>query len=223
MSERRWPARSQGTATTRAAARGATNPTRNEVKVIPNAKRPTASDYQNELVRGLAALFTTAPVQKEWAALSGEAGRYSPRLDVAVGPFAFGSVRHGEEFDRMSQERRGFLEQLHAAHSRNVSQLDPEDRGTPLDVACRKNPNARCFLAIEVEWSGSRKHLLGGAVNAAALGRLGLSVAGDEDLLRALLKMRRYLLFLGGVGKNSFDPSNLMVLSAKQLSEALGR
>jgi len=33
--------------------------------------------------------------------------------------------------------------------------------------------------------------------------------------------MRSYLLFLSDVGKNSFDPSNLLILTAQQLMTAV--
>ena len=45
--------------------------------------------------------------------------------------------------------------------------------------------------------------LLGGAVNAAALGRIGIVVAWTSEKLKAFAKLRRYLNFLGIVGKNT--------------------
>ena len=83
------------------------------------------------------------------------------------------------------------------------------------------NENSRCLLAIEIENNVSRKHLLGGAVNAAALGRLGIVVGWTENKVKALVKLQTYWDFLYSVGKNTFNTRNLVILSPQQLSEAI--
>jgi hypothetical protein len=174
-----------------------------------------------ELLRLLSAEFPGVPVQSEWAALSGEVARYSPRIDFVVGPFATGSARLAGDYGDMLVGHRPLIERLYASYRANVSRLDETDSVASLVSACARNPNARCFVAIEIERTGSRKHMMGGCVNAAALGRIGIVVACSEERLRALLKIRRYLLFLATVGKNSFDPSNLFVVSEEQLLQGL--
>jgi hypothetical protein len=174
------------------------------------------------LAQALQAAFPDVQVRPQWAALSGETAVYSPRVDVAVGPFALGTARYEDAYAQLAVDHRRLLSRLHAAFSNNALEIDSVASVPSLDEMSARNPNARCFLAIEVDCSGSRKHLMGGAINAAALGRLGLSVAGSPDLLRALLKMRRYLLFLASVGKNTFDPGNLMVVTMAQFMDALG-
>jgi len=37
-----------------------------------------------------------------------------------------------------------------------------------------------------------------------------------------LLKMRSYLLYLSSVGKNTFDTTNLLVVTAEQLLDSIG-
>ena len=140
---------------------------------------------------------------------------------MAVGPFALGSIQHVQEYDEMVEVHWDFLKKLHASFQENVRRLDQAGSVPDLVAVCRRNPNARCFMAVEIDASGSRKHLMGGAMNAAALGRVGLSIGCDTEMLRALLKMRRYLLFLASVGKNAFEPGNLMIVSREQMDDCL--
>lgn len=172
------------------------------------------------LAQALQAEFPGVVVKPQWAALSGETAVYSPRVDVAVGPFALGSTRRMAEYAQLAVDHSGLLSRLHADFWNNAREVDLSASVPSLDRMSSLNQNARCFLAIEVDRSGSRKHLMGGAINAAALGRMGLSVAGSPEMLRALLKMRRYLLFLASVGKNTFNPGNLMVVTMAQFMDA---
>ena len=48
-----------------------------------------------------------------------------------------------------------------------------------------------------------------------------ISVATNEKHLRTALRIRRYLRLLGSLGKNTFDTTNLMVLSTSQLAAVL--
>ena len=160
-------------------------------------------------------------VTPEWRALATEHGVYSPRVDIAVGPFAV-EQRHEEDYDGLARQHREFLVQLHGSFAENVRTLHIDDVVPDIEDVCSLNRNARCFLAVEVEGSGSRKHTMGGAINAAALGRVGISVGCSQVELRKLLKMRRYLRFLADVGKNTFNTTNLLVLTREQMANALG-
>ncbi len=179
-----------------------------------------AMTSQEILAEALQREFPDCPVSSEWAALRDELATYSPRVDIAVGPYAF-DRRCVDEYDELRRGHQRFLRDVYAAFSQNVVSLEPTDFVPPLDEVCSLNSNARCFLAVEIDNSGSRKHLMGGAINAAALGRVGLSVAGNPEKLKALLKTRRYLRFLAGVGKNTFNTANLMIVTVGQLEEAL--
>ena len=64
---------------------------------------------------------------------------------------------------------------------------------------------------------------MGGAINAAALGRLGIAVGWTREKVKAFVKLRSYLLFLASVGKNTFHPYNLLVLSKEQVLDAVSR
>jgi hypothetical protein len=176
--------------------------------------------HQETLTTALRGEFRDASVSAEWAALRAEPATYSPRVDIAVGPYAI-DRRYEDEYDALANRHQRFLGQIYSRFKGNALALDADAFVSPLDHVCALNSNARCFMAIEIDSSGSRKHLLGGMVNAAALGRVGLSVAGNPEMLRALLKTRRYLQFLADVGKNTFNTGNLMIVTVEQLAEAL--
>ena len=143
---------------------------------------------------------------------------YAPRIDIAVGPFAIDRRRLEEQYTELLFETRHFIESLIVCHNRN---LDGAEQRASFDTIAYFNLNARCFLCIEIEDSGSRKHCLGNLVNASALGRIGLLIARSEEILRTFIRQRVYLHFLGAVEKNSFRADNALVLSADQFDECL--
>lgn len=177
-------------------------------------------EYQARLKEKLTAVFQNVPVEIEWAAMTDERGLYSPRLDAAVGPFATHSI-YIDEYDRLIRTFEPLLDALFEIHRANLRAHCQPDNHFDFEYACRRNLNARCFLALEIENSVSHKHLMGGAINAAALGRIGFAIAWNDQKLRHFVRMRSYLLFLAEVGKNTFDPSNLFILSKEQLMQAI--
>jgi hypothetical protein len=184
------------------------------------APRSSVTKYQSTLARGIERLFGELPVATEWAAMRGERAIYSPRLDVAVGPFATDDIL-ASEYDALVTRHAGFLQALFELHCQNLRLHEVDERHFDFHHACHRNYNARCFIAFEIENVVSRKHLMGGAINAAALGRLGVAIGWDRGKVRALVRLRSYLLFLASVGKNTFDPSNLLILSAEQALEVV--
>lgn len=182
--------------------------------------RGTVREYQAQLKEKLTAVFPGVPVEIEWAAMTDEQGLYSPRLDAAVGPFATHGI-YIEEYDQLVRTFEPLLSSLFEMHRANLRAQGQPDNHFNFEHICRRNRNARCFIALEIENAVSRKHLMGGAINAAALGRIGLAIAWNNEKLRAFVRMRSYLLFLAEVGKNTFDPSNLLILSKEQVMEAV--
>ncbi len=176
----------------------------------------SVTHFQTNLVTALISRFGEGQVAGEWTSLTGEESIYSPRIDVAVGPFATGAVRHAATFDGLLATHAPLIARLVECHRANVHSLRAGDAIPSLSAISSRNVNARCFMAIEIENKVSRKHILGGLVNIAALGKLGIVVAWTPEKLRAVLRMRRYLLFLASVEKNSFDPTSLCVLSREQ-------
>lgn len=155
----------------------------------------------------------------EWRAFMDRQDRYCPHLDIAVGPFStIPGERKVGDYHRLAKSHRAFLDQLWACHQRNEADLGFHDDQCPsdLDEALGSNHNGRCFLAIEIENVVSRKHLMGGVVNATALGHLGIVIGWTDDKVRALFRARKYLQFLRRVGKPAIAVGNLLVLSRTQ-------
>jgi hypothetical protein len=151
----------------------------------------------------------------EWPSLRGLRGSYSPRLDIAVGPFAVGELQLGHRYNELARQHRAYLAKLWQAHRDTLVRHD-EDEPADLDAVLAVNMNARCFLAIEIENRVSRKHLLGGALNAIALGRIGILIGWTSDKVRALVKARTYLRYLAGVNKPTIAVNNLFILDREQ-------
>jgi hypothetical protein len=45
-------------------------------------------NYQNNIANSLRVIFNENQIQPEWPAIADIKGLYSPRIDIAVGPFA---------------------------------------------------------------------------------------------------------------------------------------
>ena len=174
--------------------------------------------FQKKAVRRLRALGLKA--EMEWPSLAGTVGTYSPRLDIAVGPFATGDKIFSARYDSLESKYDELLAALFQAHSINLASGVGEGPLPRLEEPV-PNRNARCFLAIEIENKVSRKHLMEGAINAAALGRYGVVVGWDASKIRALARTRAYLAFLGQVGKPTFQTANLVIVGRGQLQSAL--
>lgn len=183
---------------------------------------PEVQAYQRRIADLLCQIYPEVPVKSPWSAMSGERHIYSPQVDVAVGPFATGTSRCFRRYDQLTDDSRQFIEEIIASHLQNIR--DYEDWTDIPEISYStiksRNRNARCLLVIEVENQVSRKHLMGGAINAAALGRIGIVIGWTEEKLRAFVKLRRYFQFLAAVGKNTFDTTNLVILGKDQLLQA---
>lgn len=185
--------------------------------------------FQREIAEQLPAIYPHTPIVREWRSIDNIRGLYSPRIDVAVGPFS--TLRGGnlrEEYNRLMDGSRDFIERLLVFHRANVEhyRILDEQRGEVMEFPEFRNvrnfnDNARCLIAIEIEHRVSRKHLLGGAVNASVLGRLGVMVGWDEEKVNALVKLQAYWDFLRSVGKNTFETQNLIILLPEQLRESI--
>lgn len=172
------------------------------------------NDYFNGLRNGF-----PIEVKTQWPAFVRDK-RYSPRVDVAVGPFAT-DKRYMGEYDSLSRKARPLLELIFEEFEKNVQAFNPEAQYVDRRSYLNFNINARCFMAIEIEKSGSRKHRLGDIVNASALGRIGIIVAWEKKDLRSFLKILEYFNFLQSVGKNTFQTKNIAVLDKEQFLKIL--
>lgn len=178
----------------------------------------TPKEYQTILKGKLERIYPE--VLTEWSSMSGNSNVYSPRVDLAVGPFAT-NRRYIEEYDDLMTESRVFIESLLFKHNENLAAFNLETENNHFEQLFDFNKNARCFLCIEIENKVSRKHLIGGLVNASALGRIGILIPWTPEKLKAFLKLRNYLKFLGRVGKNTFKTANVLILTKDQLDDCL--
>ncbi|OJW31544.1 MAG: hypothetical protein BGO54_13865 [Sphingobacteriales bacterium 46-32] len=186
-------------------------------------------EYQQELKELLKNHFSNEDVKTEWRTKM-KKGLYSPRVDVAIGPFAVDEgVRYTLEHSDMFNRHLSLFHRLVEQHLINLNIITEDTSNEQKQFLMEKkmqeiqwtNLNGRCFLAIEVENKISRKHLMGGAVNAAVLGKIGIAVGFTKDKHKAFLNLYRYFQFLKDVEKPTFKTDNLLIISASQLVDIL--
>ena len=179
----------------------------------------SGKDYQILLAPKLQALLGL-DVLTEWRAMKEQKSLYCPRVDIAVGPFVYDEKCIPEKHDPLIIKWEKPLKAMLDFHKKNVEGLSWENCSTSLDELCHTNKTARCFMAIEIENNVTRKHMIGSALNAMALGRLGIVVACTDDKLRAFIRLRRYLWFLSNA--TNISTNNLLVLDRDQFAQSFG-
>jgi len=181
-------------------------------------KRSADAGFEGRLAAALSKALPKLPIVAEWSALSDD--RDSPRVDVAVGPFAAKKSQR-DNYGDLLREHGVLLQRLFALHSKNVQASANAANLHSYMRFVHRNQSARCLLAIEIESRGSRKHLMGGVMNACALGRIAIGVAWSKESLGSFIRMREYLASLHETGKESPDPMNLLILTSTQLMRAV--
>lgn len=181
--------------------------------------------YQYQLRDRLKEVFDFEDVYEEWSAMRDEYGLsiYCPRLDIAVGPFAT-HERLGHIYDGMLRNPviESFLRKLVEYNKVNLERYqDGFVLPSEYEEILFTNYNARCFISIEIEHMVSRKHLIGGAVNASALGRFGIIMPWSDEKLKAFVKLIRYFRYLNYADKNTFNTSNLLIVTKEQIDNAI--
>lgn len=174
----------------------------------------TIKEYQNYCKAKLETIYKE--VEIEWNPFGRRDDQYSPRPDLAVGPFAI-SGRLDEDYDGLlnKPESKVFIELLIEKNNQNIAEMGNRERSQISDFNFF-NRNARCFMCIEIENKVSRKHIVGGLINASALGRIAVLIAWTPDKLKAFIKLKNYLNFLSLVEKNSFRTDNILILDKNQ-------
>lgn len=132
----------------------------------------SATIYQNHVENLLKQIFSAENVKREWSiwqdaedAFRRARTTYAPRLDIAVGPFNITTENRYIDIDTM----RGFNE--HSLIQEIILKGQRENQNW------QYNNNPRCLLAIEIEYSGSSKHILGDYTNASMMGHIGVVVS----------------------------------------------
>ncbi|WP_420387957.1 hypothetical protein [Roseivirga sp.] len=185
----------------------------------------TTKDYQDQLIHPLSQKMPGLDVVSEWISFRGDRTQYSPRVDIAVGPFNIGpgpNINH--EYDLIIDNNKivkDFLSQAFEIHNSNMKELAPKLAFMDFEELLRINRNSRCFLSIEIENKNSKKHIMGSVVNACSLGRIGIGVAFTESTLKAFARILNYLNFLKSVGKNTYRTTNFLLLSKEQFDNLI--
>ncbi len=176
-------------------------------------------EYQLVLKNRLFSIYSNCKITTEWCTRLSQNQAYSPRIDVAVGPFAT-EERFIDIYDQMYDNSKSIklLNIMYDYHCKNLEVN--KDIGLIQDLKYF-NTNARCFMGVEIENQVSAKHLLGGIVNVSALSRVGILVPWNPSKHRVSKRMMQYFKFLKGVGKNTFDTKNVFILTSKQLLAAI--
>lgn len=181
----------------------------------------TATEYQIFLAPLMTAKFIDLEVVSEWRAFRGMNYQYSPRVDIAVGPFSVApGPNRTAEYNQIIQRPvvNRFLKSLYDTHVENIGEEWLNEIKIPeFDYLIRKNQNARCLMSIEIENSSTKKHIMGSMVNASSLGRIG--IAYNESVLKTFLRMLNYMGFLKRVEKNTYDTTNFLIVTKEQFQE----
>lgn len=185
----------------------------------------TAKEYQDLTAPLIANKLTELEIVKEWSAFHGMNYQYSPRVDIAIGPFSVAPRRNQTaEYNRILRRENidVFLKRIYDYHVQNIGHEIMNEINIPeFDIVTRKNQNARCFIAIEIENTSSKKHIMGSMINAASLGRMGIGIAYTDSVLRTFIRILNYLAFLKRVEKNTYDTTNFLILTKDQFINLL--
>lgn len=168
-----------------------------------------AAEYQEVVKNLLEDIFGKDLVKKEWDSAKHDSRTanhklvYAPRTDIAVGPFnSFVDLDIG--MDRTAVMKDHPL----------VKKLERERK-------LLWNNFARCFLAIEIVFSGSSKHMAGDILNASATGAIGFIVASDKEY-KKVKRIHNYYYRLDGYGRLGGDGiRNLIVFDQRSFIEFL--
>lgn len=170
-----------------------------------------AKAYQEQAVKALKEIFGEELVKSEWDSLTydGHAHNhklvYGPRTDIVIGPFnSYADLDTGN--DRTAMMKKHML----------VRRLQ-ERTGD----AVIWNNFARCFLAIEIVFSGSSKHITGDFLNATSTGAIGFVVA-HKNIYQKVKRTLNYFHRLQEFGRlHENGLQNIMLFSDEEFLEFL--
>lgn len=127
---------------------------------------------------------------------------YAPRPDIAIGPFNICTGSDTDGIEDLFEETAVFFNRLEVANT-------------------NANANPRCLIAIEIENSGSSKHMLGNIINASILGKVGIIVTLRETFYRKAKRTYDYLQGAFEKGKIGHNPSNVVIKKYNDLLQII--
>ena len=189
----------------------------------------SVAEYQEIIGDLLKQIYPPGSVKTEWKSEFDER-IYSPRIDIAVGPFSVVDGTNLQQlYDDLFRGSSSLFTSLVDLHLCNLGLFNNNFTNEIRDRLIlqkmgqieRTNRNSRCFLAVEIENKVSRKHLMGGAINCSVLGRIGVAVGYTPKMFKAFLNLYRYFEYLRNVGKTTFDTSNLVIVDHTQFEATI--
>jgi len=173
----------------------------------------TVKTYQNSVCNYLKTIFGENNVKKEWNVAKDSRDDYtrelySPRLDVAVGPFNICK-------DPYANDDISSIITTHENFLRKIWLNSELKTGSFSNFIHDKNKNPRCLLAIEIENSGSSKHMLGNIANVSIIGSIGIVVPFNDKQLSLCKRIKAYVTFATKVNKISDVFKNVLIVNKK--------
>ncbi|MDP3041752.1 MAG: hypothetical protein Q8N62_03340 [Candidatus Omnitrophota bacterium] len=188
---------------------------------MPRGTRNNAvKRYQNKVFDILKRIFGEDNVEKEWNVAKNSQDDftrelYCPRLDLAVGPF---NIHRNVYEDNLNingtlNANGNLVKRLWRASELKVSSFERFMRN--------KNDNPRCMLAIEIENSGSSKHMLGNIANVSILGAIGIVIPFNEKKLALCKRIKKYVAFATEVKKIEDVFKNVLIIDKDKFLRAI--
>ena len=155
-------------------------------------------EYQTEIYNQLGCIFGAENVKKEWNTTkfdphpSSHTQIYAPFLDIAVGPFnPFWDLDIGNDLTEGMK--------THPFTQRIVQEIGWDND----DYIHSWNKFSRCYLAIEIEFSGKKhsnslKHIFGSMINASVNGSIGIVIT-DSSVKKKVSRLFNYIRRLDDV------------------------
>ena len=135
----------------------------------------SATIYQKHIEEKLKKIFVPQDVKREWSIWENSKdawkrrSAYAPRLDLALGPFNLTATNKDRDIEIIKDA------------ANNPLILETIQKGQADNQNWRYNANPRCLLAVEIEFSGSSKHILGDYTNASMMGYLGIVISSTHN------------------------------------------
>ncbi len=136
---------------------------------------------------------------------------YAPRIDFAIGPF---NITNTVEANTRS------INAIYSNYEDFITRLKEKDL-VQTAPSFDQNRNPRCFMAIEIEKTTSRKHRLGSIVNVSALGKIGIVIGTDNKVSNSLVNLKNFLIKTDELGKSTVTVNNVIVLTKSDFLKVL--
>jgi len=177
-------------------------------------------EYQELVCNSLQRIFGETNVKKEWNVAKDSRDDftrelYCPRLDIAIGPFNIDRdvERNKMAIKRVARRHRDFVDRMLRYSQQQGSNVD--------GFLENANANPRCFLAIEVENSGSSKHMLGNIANTSIIGSIGVVIPFNYKKASLCKRIKKYVTFATQVRKIKDVFKNVLIIDKENFLRAL--